>query len=70
MISGEGTDEFSEWQVSLSVSSLLTFCLHFAVCVTCDGSTLVGMTIQNICIIPMITFELAAFFFLLLNIIF
>ena len=31
VISSDGTDEFSEWQVCLSVSPLLTSCLHFAV---------------------------------------
>ena len=41
-----------------TVDILFTFC-----CVTCDVSTLVGMTIQNICITPMITFESAAFFY-------
>ena len=41
-----------------TVDILFTFC-----CETCDLSTLVGMTMHNICIIPMITFELAAFYY-------
>ena len=62
MISTDDTDEFTEWQACLSVSSLLRSCLHFAG-ETCDVSTLVGMTMHNICIIPMIPFELAAFYY-------
>ena len=41
-----------------TVDIQLTFC-----CGTCDVSTLVGMTMQNICIIPMFTFEKAGFFY-------
>ena len=41
-----------------TVDILFTFC-----CGTCDVSTLVGMTLHNICITPMITFELAAFYY-------
>ena len=39
-----------------TVDIQFTFC-----CETCDVSTLFGMTMHNIFIIPMITFELAAF---------
>ena len=52
---------FSEWQVCLSVPLLLTSFFTFC-CETCDVSTLVGMTMHNIFIILMITFELAAFY--------
>ena len=41
-----------------TVDVLFTFC-----CVTCVVSSLVGMTLQNICIIPMINVELAAFYY-------
>ena len=41
-----------------TVDILFTFC-----CETCDVSSLVGMTMQNICIIPMIIFEWAAFYY-------
>ena len=44
-----------------SVDIFFTFC-----CETCDVSYLVGMTMHNVLIIPMIacTFELAAFYYL------
>ena len=41
-----------------TVDVLFTFC-----CGTCVVSSLVRMTLHNICIIPMITFELAAFYY-------
>ena len=41
---------------AFTVDSQLIFC-----CGTCDVSTLVGMTMHNICIIPMFRFELAVF---------
>ena len=44
-----------------TVDILFTFC-----CGTCHVSSLVGMTLHNICITPMITFELAAFYYYIL----
>ena len=41
-----------------AVDVLFTFC-----CGTCHVSSLVGMTLHYIWIIPMITFELAAFYY-------